>query len=129
MAQIKVYGLADKLNPIKAELSNIIHTCVIEILQLSPEKRFHRFFPLEKSDFYYPHDRSENYLIVEISMFEGRSVETKKQLIRLLIQNIHEKLNISIYDIEITIFETPKHNWGIRGLPGDELILNYKVEV
>ncbi|MBD2515544.1 tautomerase family protein [Nostoc sp. FACHB-973] len=129
MAQIKVYGLADKLNPIKAELSNIIHTCVIEILQLTPEKRFHRFFPLEKSDFYYPHDRSENYLIVEISMFEGRSVETKKQLIRLLIQNIHEKLNISIYDIEITIFETPKHNWGIRGLPGDELILNYKVEV
>ncbi|MCF2151115.1 tautomerase family protein [Desmonostoc muscorum LEGE 12446] len=129
MAQIKVYGLADKLNPIKAELSNIIHTCVIDILQLTPEKRFHRFFPLEKSDFYYPHDRSENYLIVEISMFEGRSVETKKQLIRLLIQNIHEKLNISIYDIEITIFETPKHNWGIRGLPGDELILNYKVEV
>jgi phenylpyruvate tautomerase PptA (4-oxalocrotonate tautomerase family) len=129
MAQIKVYGLADKLNPIKTELSNIIHACVIEILQLTPEKRFHRFFPLEKSDFYYPHDRSENYLIVEISMFEGRSVETKKQLILLLIQNIHEKLNISIYDIEITIFETPKHNWGIRGLPGDELILNYKVEL
>ncbi|MFN6518202.1 MAG: tautomerase family protein [Nostoc sp. CreGUA01] len=129
MTQIKVYGLADKLNPIKTELSNIIHTCVIEILQLTPEKRFHRFFPCEKSDFYYPHDRSENYLIVEISMFEGRSVETKKQLILLLIQNIHEKLNISIYDIEITIFETPKHNWGIRGLPGDELILNYKVEL
>ncbi|MDZ8108284.1 MAG: tautomerase family protein [Nostoc sp. DedQUE12a] len=129
MAQIKVYGLADKLNPIKTELSNIIHACVIEILQLTPEKRFHRFFPLEKSDFYYPTDRSENYLILEISMFEGRSVETKKQLIRLLIQNIHEKLNISLNDIEITIFETPKSNWGIRGLPGDELTLNYKVEV
>ncbi|MFN6536688.1 MAG: tautomerase family protein [Nostoc sp. EkiNYC01] len=129
MAQIKVYGLVDKLNPIKTELSNIIHACVIEILQLTPEKRFHRFFPLEKSNFSYPPDRSENYLIVEISMFEGRSVETKKQLICLLIQNIHEKLNISLYDIEITIFETPKHNWGIRGLPGDELILNYKVEL
>jgi 4-oxalocrotonate tautomerase family enzyme len=62
-------------------------------------------------------------------MFEGRTVETKKQLITHLIQNIHEKLNISLTDIEITIFETPKHNWGIRGLPGDELVLNYKVEV
>lgn len=129
MAQIKVYGLADKLNPIKTELSNIIHACVIEILQLTPDKRFHRFFPLDDSDFYYPPDRSKNYLIIEISMFEGRSVETKKQLIRLLIQNIHKKLNISLYDIEITIFETPKYNWGIRGLPGDELTLNYKVEV
>ncbi|RCJ16479.1 4-oxalocrotonate tautomerase [Nostoc sp. ATCC 43529] len=129
MAQIKVYGLVDKLNPIKTELSNIIHACVIEILQLSPDKKFHRFFPLDESDFYHPPDRTENYLIIEISMFEGRSVETKKQLIRLLIQNIYEKLNISTYDIEITIFETPKYNWGIRGLPGDELILNYKVEI
>ncbi|WP_445637628.1 4-oxalocrotonate tautomerase [Nostoc sp. DSM 114161] len=129
MAQIKVYGLGDRLNPIKAKLSNIIHDCAIEILQLPPDKRFHRFLPLDESDFYYPPDRSNNYLIIEISIFEGRAVETKKQLIRLLIQNIHEKLNISLTDIEITIFETPKHNWGIRGLPGDELVLNYKVEV
>ncbi|MGJ5634372.1 tautomerase family protein [Nostoc sp. CALU 1950] len=129
MVQIKVYGLADKLNLVKSELSNIIHTSVIEVLQLTPEKRFHRFFPLDKSDFYYPSDRSDNYLIIEISMFDGRSVETKKQLIRLLIKNINEKLNIPVYDIEITIFETPKHNWGIRGLPGDELNLNYKIEV
>lgn len=129
MAQIKVYGLADKLNPIKAELSNIIHSCAIEILQLTPDKKFQRFFSLDESDFYYPPDRTVNYLIIEISMFEGRSVETKKQLISHLIQNIHEKLNISLTDIEITIFETPKHNWGIRGLPGDELVLNYKVEV
>ncbi|MFW9261133.1 tautomerase family protein [Nostoc sp. CALU 546] len=129
MVQIKVYGLADKLNLVKSELSNIIHTSVIEVLQLTPEKRFHRFFPLDKSDFYYPSDRSDNYLIIEISMFEGRSVETKKQLIHLLIKNINENLNIPVYDIEITIFETPKYNWGIRGLTGDELILNYKVEV
>lgn len=129
MAKIKVYGLADKLNSVKIELSNIIHASAIEVLQLPPEKRFHRFFPLDKTDFYYPSDRSENYLIIEISMFEGRSVETKKQFIRLLIKNLNEKLNIPVYDIEITIFETPKSNWGIRGLPGDELILNYKVEV
>ncbi|MEH1941577.1 MAG: tautomerase family protein [Nostoc sp.] len=129
MVQIKVYGLADKLNPVKADLSNIIHTSAIEVLQLTPEKRFHRFFPLDKSDFYYPSDRSDNYLVVEISMFEGRSVETKKQLIRLLIKNINEQLNIPVYDIEITLFETPKSNWGIRGLPGDELIVNYKIEV
>lgn len=127
MVQIKVYGLVEKLKLVKTELSNIIHASVIEVLQLPPEKRFHRFFPLDKSDFYYPSDRSDNYLIIEISMFDGRSVETKKQLIRLLIKNINEQLNIPVYDIEITIFETPKSNWGIRGLLGDELILNYKV--
>lgn len=129
MVQIKVYGLADKINPIKTKLSDIIHASLIEALQIQPEKRFHRFFPLDKTDFYYPQDRTENYLVIEISMFEGRSVETKKNLIRLLIKEINLNFNIPINDIEITIFETPKHNWGIRGLPGDELTLNYKIEV
>jgi hypothetical protein len=30
--------------------------------------------------------------------------------------------------MKFTITETPRHNWGIRGLPADELTLNYKVE-
>ena len=62
-------------------------------------------------------------------MFEGRSVETKKHLIRLLFERVHQKLNILPQDLEITITETPKHNWGFRGLPGDEIDLNYKVEM
>ncbi|WP_313937165.1 tautomerase family protein [Anabaena azotica] len=78
MVQVKVYGLAKTLNPIKAELSDIIHASLVEVLQISPEKRFHRFFPLDKTDFYYPPDRTENYLIIEIVMFEGRAVDTKK---------------------------------------------------
>jgi phenylpyruvate tautomerase PptA (4-oxalocrotonate tautomerase family) len=129
MVQIKIYGLADKLNPVKHELSNIIHNSITEILKVAPEKKFQRFFPLKKENFYYPNDRSENYLILEISMFEGRSQDTKKELIRNLIKNLHEIFKIPIDDIEITIFETPKSNWGIRGITGDELNLNYKIEV
>lgn len=30
---------------------------------------------------------------------------------------------------EITITETPKQNWGFRGLTGDAVTLDYKVEV
>ncbi|AFY41149.1 tautomerase family protein [Nostoc sp. PCC 7107] len=129
MVQVKVYGLADKLNPIKSELSNIIHTCLIEIIKVAPEKRFQRFFPLEPENFYYPNDRSDNYLVIEIIMFEGRSMETKKELIRKLIKDIYETFGISVNDIEITLFETPKSHWGIRGTTGDELNLNYKIEV
>ena len=62
-------------------------------------------------------------------MFEGRTVETKKALIRHLFTNIKSQVGISSTDIEITIFETPKANWGIRGFPADELTLGYKIEV
>lgn len=129
MAQVKIYGLKEQLNPIKARLSIVIHACLMEALELPPEKKFQRFFPLEADNFCYPPDRSSRYTIIEISLFEGRSVEAKKQLVRLLFERAEKELNLAPADLEITLFETPRCNWGIRGWPGDELDLNYKVDV
>lgn len=129
MSQIKIYGLASHLNPLKAQLSDSVHSCVVEALAYPTDKRAHRFFPLDTVDFYAPAGRTEKYTIIEISMFEGRSVETKKKLIRLLFTRLEKDCAIPPQDVEITIFETPKQNWGIRGQAGDELTLNYQVEV
>ena len=129
MGQIKVYGVKDSLIPIREKLSHIIHSCMVEALALPADKKFHRFFPMEKENFYFANGRTEAYTIIEISMFEGRTVEAKKQLINVLFERLNRELNLSPQDVEITIFETPQHNWGIRGLPGDELSLNYKVNV
>ncbi|WP_047864243.1 tautomerase family protein [Rubrobacter aplysinae] len=128
MAQIKIYGLREYLDPIKPKLSDVIHSCVVEALSYPPEKRFHRFFPLDAQDFYYPADRSPRYTIVEIGMFEGRSAEAKKRLFRLLFERVGEELGLEPEDLEITVTETPRHDWGIRGRPGDELGLGYEVE-
>lgn len=62
-------------------------------------------------------------------MFEGRTKEAKKALINTLFQNINDLCGIDFNDIEITIFETPKENWGIRGKNADELQLNYQINI
>ncbi|HVU69973.1 MAG TPA: tautomerase family protein [Ktedonobacteraceae bacterium] len=129
MAQIKIYGLRKHLAPVREKFSATVHACAMEALQLPAEKRFHRFILLDAEDFFFPADRSERYTIIEISMFEGRSPETKKQLLRLLFHKLQEELQLAPQDLEITIFETPRQNWGIRGLPGDELSLHYRVNV
>ena len=129
MAQVKVFGLKSELTLVRDELSAVIHSCVVDALEYPPEKRFHRFFPLEAEDFLYPIDRSSRYIIIEISMFEGRSSAAKSALIQLLYERIGRSLGISHQDIEITIFESPMQNWGIRGLTGDQLSLGYTVNV
>ena len=129
MAQIKVYGVGEHLDPIKTKLSDVIHSCVVDALSFPQDKRAHHFFPLDAENFYYPTGRTPRYTIVEISMFEGRSVETKKNLIRLLFERVQRELDLAPADLEVTITETPKHNWGFRGQPGDEIGLEYKVEV
>lgn len=129
MAQIKIFGLRTSLSKHAEQLSLAIHDAVMQALSYPPEKKFHRFIGLEKSEFMFPDDRSEKYTIIEISMFEGRSVDAKKQLIHLLFENIKRDVGISPQDVEITIQESPKHNWGIRGQCADELALGYKVDV
>jgi phenylpyruvate tautomerase PptA (4-oxalocrotonate tautomerase family) len=129
MSQVKIFGLRGSLAPVMRQVSDVIHSCVVDALQYPQDKRAHRFFPLEPDEFYYPPGRTERYTIIEFSMFEGRSVEAKKKLIRLLFERFEAVLGIGPNDVEITIFETPMHNWGFRGLPGDEHSLNYKVNV
>jgi phenylpyruvate tautomerase PptA (4-oxalocrotonate tautomerase family) len=129
MGQIKIFGLAQELNKNKNKMSEVIHSCMVDGLKFPTDKKFQRFFPLATDDFYYPAGRTEKYTIIEVSMFEGRSVEAKKRFIELIYQRFREQLDIFENDIELTIFETHKFNWGIRGYSGDELELNYNVNV
>lgn len=129
MAQVKIYGLRGSLSSRRAALSDAIHTALMESFGLPQEKRFQRFILLEPEDFIYPADRSDRYTILEISIFQGRSPEAKKRLITLLFAYAEARAGITPQDLEVTIFETPQASWGIRGVPGDELTLSYKVSV
>jgi len=129
MAQIKIYGIDTQLNPLKKQLSQTIHRCVVEALQFPKDKKFHRFFPMREEDMCYPDNRSHAYTIIEIMMIEGRTKETKKRLIALLFERIRAEIGIQAVDIEILIQEAPAYHFGFRGMSGDEMLLDYKVEV
>lgn len=126
---IVIYGIKEQLNPVKAQLSNVIHGCMQSVLGMPKDKRAHRFIPMDKEDFYYPGDRSDAYTVIEINMMEGREKDTLKLLIKTLFKEIEQQLAIDPVDIEITIKEQPAHCWGFRGITGDEAKLNYKVKV
>lgn len=129
MAQIKIYALASTVEQHRQTLSAAIHAALVSTLNYPVDKKFQRFIQLAPEDFIHPADRSADYTIIEICMFEGRSIAGKKAFIQQLFANIGQQCGIAAQDIEITMIETPRHNWGIRGQCGDELSLNYKVEV
>jgi phenylpyruvate tautomerase PptA (4-oxalocrotonate tautomerase family) len=129
MSQVKIYGVSKPLRAIRDRLSDVIHACVVEALQFPLNKRAHRFLYLEPEDFFMPEGRSENYIIIELIMIEGRTIETKKKLINLLFERISQQIGLSLADIEICILESPAHNWGFRGKTGDEVSINYPINV
>lgn len=125
-----IYGINELINPIKAQLSEVIQASMTDVLGLPESKRAHRIVPLDRSNFYYPDGRTDAYTVIEINMMQGRTSATKKALIIALFQNIESALGISPIDIEITIKEQPKHCWGFRGMTGDDVKdLTYQVNV
>ena len=127
---IVIYGIDEKLNPIKARLSDVIHGCMQSVLGMPEDKRAHRFVPMSREDFYYPGSRTDAYTVIEINMMAGRQAATRKKLIKALFKEIEDRLSIDPADVEITISEQPPHCWGFRGMTGDEAAdLKYRVNV
>lgn len=127
---VVIFGIKERLDPIKAKLSDVIHLCMRTELGMPEDKRAHRFIPMNKEDFYYPGGRSDAYTVLEINMMSGRTEETKKSLIKELFIAIESELGITPVNIEIVIKEQPAHCWGFRGMTGDEVRdLTYKVDI
>jgi phenylpyruvate tautomerase PptA (4-oxalocrotonate tautomerase family) len=127
MAQIKVYGNRSVWGDRRTEISDALHEALVRTWRIPAEKRFHRFLLLDDGDLVTP--RSDAYLVVEIVCFTGRTRKAKRALIAALYDDVAPQLGLAVNDLEVVILESPKENWGIRGVSGDELVLAYRVEV
>jgi phenylpyruvate tautomerase PptA (4-oxalocrotonate tautomerase family) len=72
-----------------------------------------------------PDGRTDNYVLIEISVFPGRSKEAKKNLFAEIVKRL-ETIGIKKEDVFIALQEQPMENWGIRGgISADEVDLGY----
>jgi phenylpyruvate tautomerase PptA (4-oxalocrotonate tautomerase family) len=69
-------------------------------------------------------------ILIEITLFSGRSDTTKKLLFKEIVSNLTKHLKIQATDVFIVLNEQPKCNWGLRGgIPASEIELGFKVDV
>lgn len=127
MGQVKVFAHAALLKQHRGAISDAVHGALVEAFAYPEEKRFQRFFPLADEDFVHP-GRGPDYLIIEVVLFSGRSPAAKKAFYQGVLTRLG-RLGIEAESVEIVLVEAPRENWLIRGTPGDELNLTYRVEV
>jgi phenylpyruvate tautomerase PptA (4-oxalocrotonate tautomerase family) len=100
---------------------------VVEILKLPSNDRNIRLIEY-KSDFFQMKPPYE--ILIEISMFAGRTKETKKKLYQTIVERLEVDCSIEKEKILIILNEQPLENWGARGgIPADEMELGFKVNV
>ncbi|MFB7798634.1 tautomerase family protein [Isoptericola sp. NPDC056134] len=127
MVQVKIYGNRRVWGQRRAEVSDALHAALVGAWKIPEDKRFHRFLLLDDGDLVAP--RSDDYLLIEIVAFIGRTREAKRELIRRVYDDVAPALRVATDDVELVVIESPAESWGIRGRSGDELSLSYKVDV
>lgn len=113
----------------KKKIMEAIHSAMREALKIPENDRNIRFHEYRTEDFQVPPEKTENYTLVEISMFTGRSLQAKKELYRCIVANLG-KVGIHSNDAFIVLYEVPLDNWGIRGgIPASEVDLGFNIGV
>lgn len=106
-----------------------LHESMVECLKIPEHDKLIRFLEHEPEDFVVPPGCSENYVLVEISLFSGRSLDAKRALYTSVVTKFTE-IGIPKKDIFIVMHDVPRDNWGIRGgIPASEIDLGFKIEV
>ncbi|AJD44231.1 4-oxalocrotonate tautomerase protein (plasmid) [Rhizobium gallicum bv. gallicum R602sp] len=75
-----------------------------------------------------PPGKGPFYLVIEIILFAGRSLEAKRRLYSALTEEL-AAFDVPAQDIKIVLVESDPANWGIAGLPASEIDLGYKIKV
>src|SRR5262245_64997071 len=81
-----------------------------EALQVPADDRLIRFVQHAPEHFHVPPDKSQNYTVVEIDLFAGRSLPAKRALYQAIVRNLGA-VGIAPSDIMIVLHEVPLENW------------------
>jgi 4-oxalocrotonate tautomerase len=67
--------------------------------------------------------------VIQITMSEGRTIEQKRELVKVLTKETARILNSKEENMRILIYEVSKENWGNAGILGTDMKNNSKKEI
>ncbi len=112
-----------------AALMEAVYQAQREALKVPEGDRQIRYIEHKPEHFAVPPGKTENYTLVEIVLFPGRTLDAKRHLYKSIVRRFGE-MGIEPYDVFIILYEPPLENWGIRGgLPASEVDLGFNLNV
>ena len=130
MPFVKISVRTGKSPGYKRALLDGVHAALVDAFLIPDEDRHQQLFELDEESFEIPSAKSNQFVVVEIIAFLGRSLEAKRKLYAAIVRNFGRSPGIAGDDVEIILHEPPMENWGIRGgRPASEVDVGFKVDV
>ncbi len=104
------------------------HKIMVDILKIPDNDRL-VILDQKTNGFYQPTNYSGKYIVFEIDMFSGRTIETKRKLYKELIE-LANSVGGGNCSANVILKEVEKENWGVeRGKPASDVNLGFKTNI
>ena len=115
MPLVKIETIKGKSSEYKKSLLDTIHDALVKSLGIEEWDRFQRIIEYDKDNYEIPEGKTDDFMIIELTLFPGRSKTQKKAVIETITSDLNSNLGIARTDIFIVINEPPLENWGMAG--------------
>ena len=115
MPLVRIEIIKGKSEQYKRTMLEQVHNSLCNALGIEDWDRFQRIIEIDRCDFETSPDKSDDFTIIEIEMFPGRTKEQKRLVIEGITSALGSAPGISPSDIFILIHEPPLENWGLGG--------------
>lgn len=98
------------------KVSDAVHQAMVETIAVPAHDRFQIITEHPRSHFVYDPEylnihRSNELIIIQITLNQGRTVELKKALFKRIAELLHQEIKLRKEDVLVNLVEVPKENW------------------
>lgn len=116
MPLVRISLLAGKPESYRQKISDIVHRAMVETINVPPLDRFQVITEHSKSNFVYDPQylnipRTDDLVMIQITLNSGRTTEMKKALYRRIADLLHQEVGLRKEDVLINLVEVAKENW------------------
>ena len=116
MPLVRIDMVKGKSPEYKKIVLDTVHEGLIDAFGIEDWDRFQRIVEIPEEDFERPEGKTEDFMIIELTIFPGRTRDQKKEAITKITADLNTKLGIAPSDVFIIFNEPPLENWGMAGV-------------
>ena len=116
MPLVRISLLRGKTDDYKKKVSDAVHQAMVETMNVPPLDRFQLVTEHSKAEFIYDPQylniaRSDDLVMVQITLNAGRSTELKRAFYKRVCDLLVQQVKLRPEDLLISLVEVPKENW------------------
>jgi 4-oxalocrotonate tautomerase len=116
MPLVRISLVAGKPESYKQKISDVVHRAMVETVNVPAQDRFQIITEHSAADFIYDPEylkihRTNDLVIIQITLNTGRTTEMKKALYHRIADLLNQEAGLRKQDVFINLVEVAKENW------------------